>query len=155
MEVSVLASSLAFVLGFSVVFISFGASASAVGKFLVSSKSLLAPLAGAVILLFGLHLVGWLSRISIRIGLVIGAVLVALAILLRFRPGLFGSTLDPIHFFSLSLIFLAGPFLTRWLNRDVHFRDLGSRPGHASGFLIGFAFGFGWAPRRRPILLRC
>ncbi|HLE36168.1 MAG TPA: cytochrome c biogenesis protein CcdA, partial [Candidatus Acidoferrales bacterium] len=149
---SLLGSSLAFVLGFSVVFISFGASASAVGKFLVSSKSLLAPLAGAVILLFGLHLVGWLARISIRIGLVIGAVLVALAILLRFRPGLFGSTLDPIHFFSLSLIFLAGPFLTRWLNRDVHFRDLGSRPGHASGFLMGFAFAFGWTPCIGPIL---
>jgi len=149
---SLLGSSLAFVLGFSVVFISFGASASAVGKFLVSSKSLLAPLAGAVILLFGLHLVGWLSRISIRIGLVIGAVLVALAILLRFRPGLFGSTLDPVHFFSLSLIFLAGPFLTRWLNRDVHFRDLGSRPGHASGFLMGFAFAFGWTPCIGPIL---
>ena len=149
---SLLGSSLAFVLGFSVVFISFGASASAVGKFLVSNKSLLAPLAGAVILLFGLHLVGWLSRISIRIGLVIGAVLVALAILLRFRPGLFGSTLDPIHFFSLSLIFLTGPFLTRWLNRDVHFRDLGSRPGHASGFLMGFAFAFGWTPCIGPIL---
>ncbi len=149
---SLLGSSLAFVLGFSVVFISFGASASAVGKFLVSNKSLLAPLAGAVILLFGLHLVGWLSRISIRIGLVIGAVLVALAILLRFRPGLFGSTLDPIHFVSLSLIFLTGPFLTRWLNRDVHFRDLGSRPGHASGFLMGFAFAFGWTPCIGPIL---
>jgi len=149
---SLLGSSLAFVLGFSVVFISFGASASAVGKFLVSNKSLLAPLAGAVILLFGLHLVGWLARISIRIGLVFGAVLIALAILLRFRPGLFGSTLDPVHFFSLSLIFLAGPFLTRWLNRDVHFRDLGSRPGHASGFLMGFAFAFGWTPCIGPIL---
>ena len=149
---SLLGSSLAFVLGFSVVFVSFGASASAVGKFLVSNRTLLAPLAGAVIIFFGLHLVGWLARISIRIGLVVGAVLVALAILLRVRPGLFGSTLDPIHFLSLSLIFLARPFLTRWLNRDLHFRDLGNRPGAASGFLMGFAFAFGWTPCIGPIL---
>ena len=149
---SLLGSSLAFVLGFSVVFIAFGASASAVGKFLVSNKTLLAPLAGAVILLFGLHLVGWLARISIRVGLVISAVLIALAVLLRVRSGLLSFTLDPIHFFSFSLIFLLGPFLTRWLNRDVHFRDLGSRPGHASGFLMGFAFAFGWTPCIGPIL---
>jgi len=51
------ASSLAFVSGFSVVFITFGASASAVGQFLVRNKSLLAPFAGAVIILFGLHLI--------------------------------------------------------------------------------------------------
>src|SRR5262252_10920272 len=48
------ASSLAFVIGFSLVFISFGASASAVGRFLVSNKTALAPFAGAVIILFGL-----------------------------------------------------------------------------------------------------
>jgi len=47
------ASSLAFVTGFSVVFISFGASASAVGTFLRENRSLLAPIAGALILLFG------------------------------------------------------------------------------------------------------
>src|SRR5258707_15484399 len=48
------ASALAFVLGFSVVFISFGASASAVGSFLREHRGMLAPIAGALILLFGL-----------------------------------------------------------------------------------------------------
>ena len=51
-------SSLAFVAGFSAVFISFGASASAVGAFLRQNRGFLAPIAGAVILLFGLHLLG-------------------------------------------------------------------------------------------------
>ena len=55
-----LASSLAFVGGFSIVFISFGASASAVGQFLLHNRSLMGPVAGALVLLFGLHLVGWL-----------------------------------------------------------------------------------------------
>src|SRR6202790_4828482 len=61
-----LSSAFAFVIGFSMVFITFGASASAVGSFLVRNRSLLAPLAGALILMFGLHLVGWLIKIPIK-----------------------------------------------------------------------------------------
>src|SRR5205809_5551618 len=43
-------SAMAFVAGFSVVFIAFGASASAVGAFLKQNRNLLAPVAGALIL---------------------------------------------------------------------------------------------------------
>src|ERR1700758_1987492 len=53
---SLFASSLAFIAGFSVVFVAFGASASVVGQFLVHNKNLMGPVAGAVIVLFGLHL---------------------------------------------------------------------------------------------------
>ena len=72
---SLFASSIAFVCGFSVVFISFGASASAVGQFLLQHKALMGPVAGAVIVLFGLHLVGWLIKLPVSVGLVIGSVL--------------------------------------------------------------------------------
>jgi cytochrome c-type biogenesis protein len=65
---------------------------------------------------------------------------------------MFGTWLRPIHFFSIALIFLLGPSLTRWLNRDIHFRNLGSQPGPFSGFLMGFAFAFGWTPCIGPIL---
>jgi cytochrome c-type biogenesis protein len=147
-----LVSALAFVLGFSIVFVSFGASASAVGTFLVRNRSLLAPLAGSLIVLFGLHLVGWLAKITIRAGLLIGGLLVAAGIALTLHPGLFGGWLKAIHFFSVSLIFLLGPSLTRWLNRDIHFRKLGGQPGAFSGFLMGFAFAFGWTPCIGPIL---
>jgi cytochrome c biogenesis protein CcdA len=68
----------------------------------------------------------------------------------------------PAQLMSVSLIFLTGPMLTRWLNRDVHFRNLGSRTdqdssagpfaGVLSGFLLGFAFAFGWTPCIGPIL---
>jgi cytochrome c-type biogenesis protein len=149
---SLLASSLAFVVGFSVVFITFGASASAVGQFLVRNKSLLAPIAGAVIVLFGLHLVGWLGRIPLGAGLAIGAVLVAGSIVLGLRPGLIGRRVLPVHLVAVALIFVLGPLLSHWLNRDVHFRNLGGRPGLVSGFLMGFAFAFGWTPCIGPIL---
>jgi cytochrome c-type biogenesis protein len=147
-----LTSALAFVFGFSVVFITFGASASAVGSFLVRNRSLLAPLAGALIVLFGLHLVGWLAKISLRAGFVIGILLLAAGVVLNFRPGMAGHTLKAVHFYSVAIIFLWGPALTRWLNRDVHFRNLGGQPGIVSGFLMGFAFAFGWTPCIGPIL---
>ncbi|HEX2776006.1 MAG TPA: cytochrome c biogenesis protein CcdA [Candidatus Acidoferrales bacterium] len=147
-----LTSALAFVFGFSIVFITFGASASAVGSFLVRNRSLLAPLAGALIILFGLHLIGWLSKISLRAGFVIGIILVAAGVALNLRPGIAGHTLKAVHFYSVAIIFLLGPAMTRWLNRDVHFRNLGGQPGIVSGFLMGFAFAFGWTPCIGPIL---
>ena len=147
-----LASALAFVFGFSIVFITFGASASAVGSFLVRNRSLLAPLAGALIVLFGLHLVGWLAKISLRAGFVIGILLLAAGVVLNLRPGIAGAALKAIHFYAVAIIFLLGPAMTRWLNRDVHFRNLGGQPGILSGFLMGFAFAFGWTPCIGPIL---
>jgi len=57
----VFVASLAFVLGFSVVFIALGASASAVGQFLMSRLSLIGKIAGAVLVLFGLHTMGLLQ----------------------------------------------------------------------------------------------
>jgi cytochrome c-type biogenesis protein len=60
--------------------------------------------------------------------------------------------LRAVHFFSLSVIGFFGPALTRWLNRDVHLRSGGKQPGIWSGFLLGFAFAFGWTPCIGPIL---
>ncbi|MGC2732673.1 MAG: cytochrome c biogenesis protein CcdA, partial [Candidatus Acidiferrales bacterium] len=147
-----LLSACAFVTGFSVVFIAFGASASAVGSFLLRNRAMLAPVAGALIVMFGLHLIGWLAKITVRVGLVTGVVLAVVGGLLLWRAGFFGAGLKPIHFFSIALIFLLGPSLTRWLNRDVHFRNMGGQPGAVSGFLMGFAFAFGWTPCIGPIL---
>ena len=57
----------AFVLGFSIVFISLGASATLVGRFLITNQVIVRRVAGAIVIVFGLHLVGilkigWLYR---------------------------------------------------------------------------------------------
>jgi len=146
------ASSLAFVTGFSVVFISFGASASAVGSFLLQNRSLLAPVAGALILLFGLHLLGALIKLNLRAGIILGLLLIALGFAAYLRHAPLFAGLGAAHFFSLSLIGFFGPTMARWLNRDVHLRSKATQPGIWSGFLLGFAFAFGWTPCIGPIL---
>jgi len=62
-----LITSLAFVLGFSLVFVSLGASATAIGHLLRHQKSIFEKIAGAIIVVFGLHLTGvfrikWLDK---------------------------------------------------------------------------------------------
>jgi cytochrome c-type biogenesis protein len=146
------ASALSFVIGFSVVFVSFGASASAVGGFLRQNRALLAPIAGALIVLFGLHLLGGLMRMNIRAGIILGGLFVALGIASLVDRGPLFAGLGASHFFSLSIIGFFGPQLARWLNRDVHLRNSDTKPGILSGFLLGFAFAFGWTPCIGPIL---
>jgi cytochrome c-type biogenesis protein len=54
----VMLNSIAFILGFSVVFITLGAVATEVSQMLARYRSILAQIAGVVIILFGLHLTG-------------------------------------------------------------------------------------------------
>ncbi len=54
----ILRNSVAFVIGFSAVFITLGASATAIGRFLLSERSIFDIVAGVIIIIFGLHLTG-------------------------------------------------------------------------------------------------
>jgi cytochrome c-type biogenesis protein len=56
-------NSIFFILGFSLVFILLGASATFLGKFLLSKLAVLYKIAGVIIIIFGLHLLG-IFRIS-------------------------------------------------------------------------------------------
>ena len=54
----VMLNSAAFIIGFSIVFITLGAISTEVGQILAQYKSLLARVAGVIIIVFGLHLTG-------------------------------------------------------------------------------------------------
>src|ERR1700730_10095312 len=57
----VMLNSVAFVAGFSIVFVTLGALSTEVGQLAARYKSVLAQVAGVVIILFGLHLTGILK----------------------------------------------------------------------------------------------
>lgn len=82
--------SIAFVLGFSLVFISLGASATFIGTLLMDHLALLGKIAGVIIILFGLHMMGVL-----RIGLLYNEKRVQTA---RKPAGFFGAMLVGIAF---------------------------------------------------------
>jgi cytochrome c-type biogenesis protein len=54
----VLAASIFFILGFSFVFICFGAAASVLGQYMLEKQRLLAKIAAVIVILFGLHTMG-------------------------------------------------------------------------------------------------
>lgn len=54
----ILINALFFVIGFSVVFIALGASATFIGKFLSNHINVLSKIAGAIIIIFGIHMTG-------------------------------------------------------------------------------------------------
>ena len=47
-----------FILGFSIVFVALGASATAIGQFLLKQLNVISKIAGAIIIVFGLHMIG-------------------------------------------------------------------------------------------------
>ena len=57
-RLQVFLTSLAFVVGFSIVFVALGASATAIGKFMFAKLPLLSKIAGVILIIFGLHTMG-------------------------------------------------------------------------------------------------
>jgi cytochrome c-type biogenesis protein len=55
---SVLLASSAFVLGFTVIFVALGASASAIGKWMYAQSPILEKIAGTILVILGLHMMG-------------------------------------------------------------------------------------------------
>jgi cytochrome c-type biogenesis protein len=92
----VIVTSLFFILGFSLVFVSLGASATMVGTFLMERLTILGKIAGVVIIIFGLHTmgvlrIGWLYRekrfqSSNRPTSMLGAMLVGIAFAFGWTP---------------------------------------------------------------------
>jgi cytochrome c-type biogenesis protein len=87
-----LLTSLCFVLGFTTVFVALGASASLLGQLLLQWRNWLGMLAGAVIVLFGLHFLGWLR------------------IPLLYREARYRSTAEPASLLGAYLVGLAFAF---------------------------------------------
>jgi cytochrome c-type biogenesis protein len=92
----VILTSLCFILGFSIVFITLGATASALGQFVMERLRILGKIAGVVIIIFGLHTmgvlrIGWLyseKRVQVarKPAGPVGAILVGIAFAFGWTP---------------------------------------------------------------------
>jgi cytochrome c-type biogenesis protein len=143
----VVISSLAFILGFSLVFVALGASASAIGNFMRERLPLLSRIAGVVIILFGLHTMGvlrieWLYQEK-RVQTerkppgVFGAMLVGIAFAFGWTPcigpilaGIFALAAsretvgDGVRLLAIYSLGLGVPFLATALAIDRFYRAL-------------------------------
>jgi cytochrome c-type biogenesis protein len=91
----VFASTIAFILGFSVIFIMLGAASSYLGQFLLTYRRQIAQVGGVIVIIFGLHQAGWLpiswlyreKKVQIEHGIGLpGAFLTGLAFSLGWTP---------------------------------------------------------------------
>lgn len=111
-------TSLAFILGFSLIFVLLGATATAIGQFLLSKVALISKIAGVIVIILGLHFLGLFEKSlqflnyekrfhvrQIRPGIV-GSFVIGLAFAFGWTPCV-GPILGPI-------LFLAGGQETVW-----------------------------------------
>jgi hypothetical protein len=69
------------------------------GSFLNENRNSLTPIACALVLLFGLQLLGLLIKLTFLAGIVLGALLVALGVLSLFGHAPLFAGLRAVHFF--------------------------------------------------------
>jgi cytochrome c-type biogenesis protein len=162
---AVMADIVAFVLGFSVVFVVLGASATAIGAFFLSKLSLLSKIAGVLVIILGLHMLGVFRLNALyrekrfhteskRVG-VIGSFLVGVAFAFGWSPCI-GPILGGILAYAgtqetvgqgmlLLAVYSLGlglPFIIAGLSMDAFFRLTGRFKKHfraievASGVLL-------------------
>jgi len=121
-------TSLAFVCGFSVAFTLLGATATAVGKFLFFNKVLFARVAGVIVIILGLHMIG-----IFRIPLLYREKRLQIA---QKPPGIPGAILVGFAF-AIGWTPCIGPFL------GAAFALAAQKSTVASGMLLLFAFSIG------------
>jgi cytochrome c-type biogenesis protein len=156
---------IAFVLGFSVVFVLLGASATAVGGFLLSKLSLVSKIAGVLVIVLGLHMLGVFRLTALyrekrihteskRVG-PLGSFLVGVAFAFGWSPCIgpilggilaYASTQETVgQGMVLLAVYSAGlgiPFIVAGLSMDAFFRLTGRFKRHfraievASGVLL-------------------
>ena len=137
----ILAAALAFVAGFATVFVALGASASAINQLLMQHMAVIAPMAGIVIVAFGLHYMGLIripflnyeARVHVehRPAGLVGAYVIGLAFAFGWTPCVgpvlatiltvaasreslvFGASLLAVYALGLGVPFLVAAFAAR------------------------------------------
>ncbi len=157
---------LLFILGFSLVFVAFGAGATFIGQFMAQNKSLLAKVAGTIIVIFGLSFTGvfnkknenFLGRFSTPVRILGWLTLIIVAVILyvfifsktsSIIMGIIYLTLVSILAFILSYYDIIS---FEFLNYEAKFQYQAEKSTYMTSFILGLSFAFGWTPCIGPIL---
>jgi len=130
-RVGLFSHSVAFVLGFTVVFVLLGSAAGLLGRSLLDYQILLQKAGGVMLFIFGLTTLGFFFKLSDFVERRFGG---------RFGARWIGRI---CHFFNALL----------YTERRVkHMHEINPRWGYASSFAVGVSFSAGWVPCIGPIL---
>lgn len=168
-----------FVLGFSLVFIGLGATATTLGRALQANQALLSSIGGIFVFFFGLFITEWLNEKAVKRLAVLTGVSAALAGLFyglmalpdearrAVQDGLSAIWLDFLLDFRAYGFFFAGLailfsivlvmeyydiFRISTLLRDVRFNLANKPSGFVGTSVVGITFALGWTPCVGPIL---
>ncbi len=154
---------LLFILGFSLVFIAFGAGATFIGQFMAKNKMLLAKVAGTVIVLFGLSFMGVFNK-KIEKEYPLWVRIIGWVTLVAFAIGLYAFVFSKYDSFLMGLVYLAlvsafayllnyfSIISFEFLNYEAKFQYQAQKSTYLTSFVLGLSFAFGWTPCIGPIL---
>ncbi len=144
-----------FIIGFSIIFILFGASATFIGQVLAQNKLLISKFASLIIIVFGLHFIGILKlKKNYQFNSILRvffwlAIILFIILMYNFIQGWLFLTISILlvltfnYFNLISLDFLN---YEKKLNVNV------KKASVISSFILGSSFAFGWTPCIGPIL---
>ncbi len=141
-------SSIFFVIGFTIVFTSLGAGASALGQVLRAYQVEIAKVGGGIVIFFGLHFAGvFLRQNFLRELLGVQALITALYLFKVISQEAFYSLTGAVGIVLFLYLFGVHEFLYRQLKKEAK-----AKASYLGALVLGVIFAFGWTPCIGPIL---
>ncbi len=144
---------IAFVIGFSIVFIALGAASTLVGQFLQEHKYIISKIAAVLVILLGVHFTGVFQFPKAKqwLFIIFGISVIIYGISVAATKDIFNDLfLLPVIGVALLLFYFSGLYKILYQQKTT---EIKKKPaGIVGAFIVGIAFAFGWSPCIGPVL---